>query len=106
MELENDNFWAALAYARDAPDEAVAIRLGTLGFYFALADRVSEGRRFLELALSTVGEWRWMIHREDSPWYPTMRIFRQPRYGDWTPVFQRMADVLRQAMARRPSSAA
>ena len=51
LELENDNLWAALAYARDAPDPAVAVRLGTLGWYFALADRVSEGRRFLELAL-------------------------------------------------------
>ena len=38
------------AHARDAPDPAVAVRLGTLGWYFALADRVSEGRRFLELA--------------------------------------------------------
>jgi predicted ATPase len=51
LELENDNLWAALAYARDAPDPAVAVRLGTLAWYFALADRVSEGRRFLELAL-------------------------------------------------------
>ena len=45
LELENDNLWAALAYARGAPDPAVAVRLGTLGWYFALADRVSEGRR-------------------------------------------------------------
>ena len=48
--------WAALAYARDAPDPAVAVRLGTLGWYFALADRVSEGRRFLELALSATDD--------------------------------------------------
>jgi tetratricopeptide (TPR) repeat protein len=52
LELENDNLWAALAYARDASDADAAVRLGTLGWYFALADRVSEGRRFLELALS------------------------------------------------------
>jgi hypothetical protein len=52
LELENDNFWAALAYARDAADHAIAVRLGTLGWYFTLAERVSEGRRFLELALS------------------------------------------------------
>jgi hypothetical protein len=56
LELENDNFWAALAYARDAPDAAVAIALGTLGWYFALAERISEGRRFLELALSASGD--------------------------------------------------
>ena len=56
LELENDNLWAALAYAQDAPDPHVAVRLGTLGWYFALADRVSEGRRFLEL--SAVGHAR------------------------------------------------
>ena len=41
------------------------------------------------LALSTVGEWRWMLDREDSPWYPTMRIFRQTRFGEWDVVFRR-----------------
>ncbi|HET9673547.1 MAG TPA: hypothetical protein VFP31_01970, partial [Gaiellaceae bacterium] len=56
LELENDNLWAALAYARDALDSAIAVRLGTLGWYFALADRVSEGRRFLELALSATDD--------------------------------------------------
>jgi predicted ATPase/DNA-binding SARP family transcriptional activator len=56
LELENDNLWASLADARDAPDPAVAIRLGTLGWYFALAERVSEGRRFLELALSATAD--------------------------------------------------
>ncbi len=59
LELENDNLWAALEYARKAPDPAVASRLGTLGWYFALAERVSEGRRFLELALSA--------SRDDAP---------------------------------------
>lgn len=31
-------------------------------------------------------DWRWMVDRTDSPWYPTMRIFRQPRRGDWDSV--------------------
>jgi tetratricopeptide (TPR) repeat protein len=56
LELENDNLWAALADARDAPDPAVAVRLGTLGWYFALADRVSEGRRFLELSVAATDD--------------------------------------------------
>jgi hypothetical protein len=56
LELENENLWAALAYARDAPDPAVAVRLGLLAWYFALTDRVSEGRRFLDLAVSAGGE--------------------------------------------------
>jgi predicted ATPase/DNA-binding SARP family transcriptional activator len=57
LELENDNFWVALAYAREAPDAAMAIRLGvSLAWYFVLAARVSEGRRFLELALAATSE--------------------------------------------------
>jgi len=59
LQVENDNFWAALAYAHEAPDPALAARLGALGWYFGLTDRVSEGRRFLELARS--------VTREDAP---------------------------------------
>jgi tetratricopeptide (TPR) repeat protein len=40
------------------------------------------------------GCWRWLLDREDSPWYPTMRIFRQPAPGDWDPVISRVADDL------------
>ncbi len=39
-------------------------------------------------------EWRWMLEREDSPWYPTMRIFRQPALHDWGSVVQRVAREL------------
>jgi hypothetical protein len=41
--------------------------------------------------LSAVGEWRWLTEREDTPWYPTMRLFRQRKLGAWRPVFRRMA---------------
>jgi predicted ATPase/DNA-binding SARP family transcriptional activator len=52
LERERDNLWAALSYARDAPDPLVAARLGVgLGWYFGLAERVSEGRAFIETAL-------------------------------------------------------
>jgi hypothetical protein len=40
-------------------------------------------------------DWRWMIERSDSPWYPTMRLFRQPRIGDWASVFAEVAGELR-----------
>jgi predicted ATPase/DNA-binding SARP family transcriptional activator len=53
LKVENDNFWAALGYAHEVADARVAARLGTLGWYFALVERVSEGRRFLDVALST-----------------------------------------------------
>jgi predicted ATPase/DNA-binding SARP family transcriptional activator/exonuclease VII small subunit len=56
LELENDNFWIALDHAREAQDAAVAVRLGTLGWYFALAERVSEGRVFIELAAAVTGD--------------------------------------------------
>jgi predicted esterase len=31
-------------------------------------------------------DWRWLLDRNDSPWYPTMRLFRQQRAGEWDPV--------------------
>jgi hypothetical protein len=39
--------------------------------------------------------WRWLLEREDSPWYPTARIFRQPAPGDWESVIGRVAQELR-----------
>jgi hypothetical protein len=44
--------------------------------------------------LSAIGEWRWLLHREDSPWYPTMRLFRQKKLGRWKSVFCKMAREL------------
>lgn len=41
------------------------------------------------------GEWRWMLNREDSPWYPTMRLFRQPKAGDWASVIKRVSEELK-----------
>ncbi len=52
------------------------------------------------VALQRVPDWRWLWEREDSPWYPTMRLFRQPRHGDWASVFQRMAGELAQLADR------
>ena len=47
------------------------------------------------MPLSTTPDWRWLTEREDNPWYPTMRIFRQQKYMDWAPVFDRIAVELR-----------
>jgi tetratricopeptide (TPR) repeat protein len=47
------------------------------------------------VALPFVACWRWLRDREDSPWYPTMRLFRQRKLNDWDDVFQRIAAALR-----------
>lgn len=51
--------------------------------------------------LSHDPDWRWMADRDDSPWYPTMRLFRQERAGDWEPVIARAARELRTLAAHR-----
>ena len=40
-------------------------------------------------------DWRWMLDRDDSPWYPSMRLFRQETPGDWEGVFQEVETALR-----------
>jgi uncharacterized protein (TIGR03032 family) len=44
--------------------------------------------------LSYMPDWRWMLERETTPWYPTMRLFRQTRPGDWSGVIERVAEAL------------
>jgi hypothetical protein len=68
------------------PESAVAHLAGSLGVP-------------VWVALSSVGDWRWLLDREDSPWYPTMRLFRQTTPRDWDGVFRRMADSLREKLA-------
>jgi len=41
--------------------------------------------------LPFVPDWRWLLHRPDSPWYPSLRLFRQPTRGDWGAVASQMA---------------
>ena len=55
------------------------------------------------VALKYDAEWRWLRGRDDSPWYPTMRLFRQPRRGAWDEVFAAMAAALQ---ARLPTGGA
>jgi tetratricopeptide (TPR) repeat protein len=49
------------------------------------------------VALKYVPDWRWLLDRADSPWYPTMKLFRQPAPGDWPSVF----DAMQRQLAER-----
>jgi hypothetical protein len=55
------------------------------------------------LALPQVPDWRWLLEREDTPWYPSMRLFRQTRFGGWDDVFARMAVELNEVIKRGKS---
>jgi len=46
------------------------------------------------LLLPYIPDWRWLLSREDSPWYPSMRLFRQAAAGDWKPVVSRVVECL------------
>jgi tetratricopeptide (TPR) repeat protein len=64
-----------------APDTSLAHLAGALGVP-------------VWVALSCASDWRWLADRLDSPWYPTMRLFRQTTSGDWDEVFERIASAL------------
>ncbi|TVR83796.1 MAG: hypothetical protein EA405_03575 [Rhodospirillales bacterium] len=70
-------------------DTAVAHLAGALG-------------RPVWLLLPHVPEWRWMLDRDASPWYPTMRLFRQRAPGDWHDVIDRVARALPRFRASMP----
>jgi hypothetical protein len=67
----------------------------------ALAHLAGALGRPVWVVLSAISDWRWMRHRDDCPWYPTMRLFRQQCLGDWSEVFARVAEQL-SALAGKP----
>lgn len=69
-------------------DTAVAHLAGALG-------------KLVWVLLPFVLDWRWMGDRSDSPWYPTMQLFRQPHNGDWCSVVDAVARKLKETLAER-----
>ena len=54
------------------------------------------------IMIPKAADWRWMLDREDSPWYPTARLFRQVRPGDWDPVLERLRGALAEELRYAP----
>jgi tetratricopeptide (TPR) repeat protein len=79
--------FADTAAAVDALDLIVSVDTAVAHLAGALAKPVW-------VALSFAGGYLWMQEREDSPWYPSLRLFRQPEWGDWASVFQRIRHEL------------
>lgn len=56
------------------------------------------------ILLPFVPDWRWLLEREDSPWYESVRLFRQPRIDDWGGALERLRDALAAWLALRGPS--
>jgi hypothetical protein len=57
------------------------------------------------VALPVGPDWRWLTGRADSPWYPSLRLFRQPRQGDWSDIFSAIAQSLQALPELQPAPA-
>ena len=87
--IDNYNDLDGFAALVDACDVIVTIDNTTAHIAGALNKRTY-------LMLPHVPDWRWLLDREDSPWYPSLRLFRQPADGDWTDVFVALDQALRE----------
>jgi ADP-heptose:LPS heptosyltransferase len=89
--------FAATAGLVDCLDAIVTIDSAMAHLAGALGKRVC-------VLLSYWPDWRWMMDRPDSPWYPTMRLYRQPSPRDWTtPVWQVVSDLISAPIETRRS---
>ena len=53
--------------------------------------------------LAFMPDWRWLFNRDDSPWYPSMRLFRQKTPGDWPGVIKRLSPAIIKQAASNPA---
>ena len=50
--------------------------------------------------LSYIPDWRWLLDRDDSPWYPGMKLFRQKKQGDWDSLFKEVNKELKNLLIK------
>src|SRR5262249_16291308 len=58
------------------------------------------------VVLKTAPDWRWLLGRSDSPWYPPMRLFRQPSPGDWKGAFAAVDVALQERLSQHDAASA
>jgi hypothetical protein len=51
--------------------------------------------------LKWVPDWRWLMERGDSPWYPTMKLYRQKKMGDWSEPIAEMSEELKKLVMEK-----
>ena len=79
--------WGDTAAAMEHLDLVISVDTGVVHLAGAMGKPV-----WVMLCFSP--DWRWLLDRDDSPWYPTLRLFRQPRPGAWSDVVERVAAAL------------
>jgi ADP-heptose:LPS heptosyltransferase len=92
---------------RDFADTAAAVSLldAVISADTAVAHLAGAMGKSLLLLLPFGADFRWLRERDDSPWYPTARLFRQPAFGDWTSVIETLRREVRRTF-RHPVVAA
>ena len=70
-----------------------------------LAHLAGAAGRAVWTPLAFAPDWRWMLGRDDTPWYPTMRLFRQPAPNDWAGVFREVRRELAALLAESGGAA-
>ena len=111
VERAEVEFGAALAQLTDPMDTGPEALVETAALMCALDLVITSDTSVAHLAgalgvpvwvvLQSVPDWRWLLERGDSPWYPTARLFRQDENGDWSQVFSRVAQELATLAGRR-----
>ena len=93
------NPWIAVSEDAHAGFDYTAALIGELDLVASVDTSIAHLAgalgRTVWLLLPHSPDWRWMLEREDTPWYPSMRLFRQPAAGDWRSVYERIAVELR-----------